>query len=234
MKTQELTGVFLDYAVSLSDDRHIRIVDGVVRRVNEQGITVGGYNPSTNGAFAIPLMEREKISVVWNGTDWCATNGLFGRNGTNNEQVHFQGIGDTIFEAAMRCYVQKMQGDKVSMPPELSCPECGTCNGHGMIGNILETAQCPDCNPFTQHQLEQQAIDVLEDARLWYLQRAECPDSNPFTQHQLEQQDIEILQTLYMIQYAINPDRVNRMIDILEDRLKDVLYKDDNGSKIDE
>ena len=109
MKTSELTGAALDWAVAKcegvlhGDDLDI----GFIRE--------GGYSPSTNWAQGGPVIEREGIDI-WTGTrgGWTAT--LL----TDLEEDEVvQGWGDTCLIAAMRCYVASKLGDEVEIPEEL-------------------------------------------------------------------------------------------------------------------
>ena len=112
MKTSELTGLQLDYAVALiegqvkygaEDFREQR------RHTTEHGEYV--YRYSTSWAQGGPIIEREAISVCTQLTrfDWQA--------------IDFHGyitqFGPTPLIAAMRCYVQSELGNEVDIPEEL-------------------------------------------------------------------------------------------------------------------
>ena len=105
MKTSELTGAALDWAVAKCE----RVIGGDDLDVGF--ILERGYAPSTNWAQGGAIIEREGISLYlysdseWNahsgGKEYCAT---------------------TPLEAAMHCYVASKLGDEVEVPEELlSC-----------------------------------------------------------------------------------------------------------------
>jgi hypothetical protein len=95
MKTAELTGAALDWAVQVVD----------------------AYMPSTDWAQGGAIIERELIDTltVEGGTDgWQANKYL------PDEIV--TAYGETPLVAAMRCYVASKLGDEVGVPEELlSC-----------------------------------------------------------------------------------------------------------------
>ena len=98
MKTSELTGAALDWAVAKCE--------GVI---NGDDLDIGfilerGYTPSTDWAQGGPIIERELIELQYNG-EWKATN-----------QLLDYGSGTTPLVAAMRCYVASKLGDEVNVP----------------------------------------------------------------------------------------------------------------------
>jgi hypothetical protein len=96
MKTSELTGAALDWAVAKCED--VYCFDG-------------SYIPSTNWAQGGPIIEREGIS--WhcgNKASWHA----YGYGSADNIS------GPTPLIAAMRCYVASKLGDDVDIPEELT------------------------------------------------------------------------------------------------------------------
>ncbi len=106
MKTSQLTGVNLDWAVALCDD----IVD---KWFDSGHLTVNGeiYSPSTDWSQGGPIIERECIDLhCVNDSFWradCSTSGgLIMQN------------GPTPLIAAMRCYVASILGDEVNVPEE--------------------------------------------------------------------------------------------------------------------
>lgn len=98
MKTAELTGSALDWAVS--------VAKGLSWKLH-------GHIPfSTDWAQGGAIIERECIDLQYQGgeTDvWAAD--MF-----NADSMVY---GDTPLEAAMRCYVANKLGDEVEMPTEL-------------------------------------------------------------------------------------------------------------------
>lgn len=112
MKTAELTGAALDWAVAKCWGE-VALVNG------EPWLVTGGlryvqqrpFNPSTNWAQGGPIIERERIATRENADspEWYAckrwdSNGKFGK---------------TLLIAAMRCYVASKLGDEVEIPAEL-------------------------------------------------------------------------------------------------------------------
>lgn len=122
VKTSELIGKALDYAVAICKGKGIDLED-----VNDPWITVDGiadiplhaYNPSQDWAIAGPIIEREWLDV----TPWP--------NESREEmrwhcQQHDSGgdcaqYGSTPLTAAMRCYVASKLGDEVEIPDALRC-----------------------------------------------------------------------------------------------------------------
>jgi hypothetical protein len=107
MKTSELTGVALDWAVAKCEGA----INGDDLDIGF--ILEGGYSPSTDWAQGGPIIEREEISVNWASGQWQAH--------TANDQDEYEQIeyGPTPLIAAMRCYVASKLGDDVVVPEEL-------------------------------------------------------------------------------------------------------------------
>lgn len=119
IKTSELTGPALDWAVSKCQGDEISIRNGCL------WVPTECY--STDWAHGGPIIEREELSVeplyTAGGLDcWVA----FGHNlrydahgnyiqGSDNRQY-----GPTSLVAAMRCFVASKLGDTVEIPKELS------------------------------------------------------------------------------------------------------------------
>ena len=112
MKTSELTGAALDWAVAKCAGYRLDLVP-------EES-----YTPSTDWAQGGPIIEREKFTVMYdddwkydptdpedNGERWMADNGDSYYNPTQ--------YGATPLIAAMRCYVASKLGEDVSIPEEL-------------------------------------------------------------------------------------------------------------------
>jgi len=99
MRTNELTGVALDWAVAKCE--------GVI---NGDDLDIGfilerGYIPATDWAQGGAIIERERIAMfIEYPNDWCATDG--------NRRM----AGETPLIAAMRCYVASKLGDEVQLP----------------------------------------------------------------------------------------------------------------------
>ena len=100
MKTSELTGQALDWAVAKC------VGDGVAE------FTAAGwrFNPSTNWSQGGPIIEREKVELFMRDEKWFA----YSSNSTPEDFY-----GETPLIAAMRCYVASKLGDEVEIPKEL-------------------------------------------------------------------------------------------------------------------
>ena len=107
MKTSELTGAALDWAVAKcdqewsDDDALLWVQDDEYR-----------YAPSTDWAQGGPIIEREKIATDPDADDgqWAAS--------TRDAPCYW--VGPTPLIAAMRCYVASKLGDEVDVPEELT------------------------------------------------------------------------------------------------------------------
>jgi hypothetical protein len=113
MKTSELTGAALDWAVAKcdqewsDDDALLWVQDDEYR-----------YAPSTDWAQGGPIIEREDISVnrefASGKIEWAAWTPAPIR-----DDAEAFGYGPTPLIAAMRCYVASKLGDEVEVPKEL-------------------------------------------------------------------------------------------------------------------
>lgn len=111
MKTSELTGAALDWAVAKCEGEDY----SPVITYNGIGQEFPATNYSTDWAQGGPIIEREKISVeIKPHGYWMAS---FQYNYPDNKE--FLTLGDTPLIAAMRCYVASKLGDEVEIPKEL-------------------------------------------------------------------------------------------------------------------
>ena len=101
MKTDELTGAALDWAVAMADGVKVIVLD-------KQIVWPEDYEPSTRWAVGGPIIEREKIATAWHITRWVAWRGVI------------EHPGPTPLIAAMRCYVAAKLGDDIAIPEELN------------------------------------------------------------------------------------------------------------------
>jgi hypothetical protein len=126
MKTAELTGPALDWAVAKCEQGGAAYVNTHSRgRVLiladdihpwSRGDT---WKPSTDWAQGGPIIEREEISLyheipamrdsIWQARPSLSAKGAGGR----------WGIGPTPLIAAMRCYVASKLGEEIDIPEEL-------------------------------------------------------------------------------------------------------------------
>jgi hypothetical protein len=119
MKTSELTGVALDWAVAKCEGATDFESDGITLGFKLDGIlkvlAAGwapsmSYHPSTNWAQGGPIIERERLCVYDLGGDaWGSDDNLASRSS-----------GPTVLIAAMRCYVASKLGDEIEIPEELT------------------------------------------------------------------------------------------------------------------
>jgi len=113
MKTSELKGAALDWAVAKADGLEFIVINGGVFIPDEDGVDEPyQYRPSTVWDDGGPIIDRENISVWARGNEWAAE--TFTPNHQGDEQE-----GPTILIAAMRCFVASQLGDEVSIPEEL-------------------------------------------------------------------------------------------------------------------
>jgi hypothetical protein len=103
MKTSELTGAALDWAVAKCE--------GVLMRWERSTHDEAPleYSPSTDWAQGGPIIEREGLTITHQQNQWAAQ--------TDDDLFEF---GPTPLIAAMRCYVASKLGDEVELPEELS------------------------------------------------------------------------------------------------------------------
>ena len=108
MKTSELSGAALDWAVAMAE--------------NWAGADFEVKPYSTDWAQGGPIIEREMIQI----TPHCMVNPLHGwaasyRSFDEDDDVYalFRKRGRTPLIAAMRCYVANKLGDTVEIPEEL-------------------------------------------------------------------------------------------------------------------
>jgi hypothetical protein len=106
MKTDELTGAALDWAVAKCEGEDY----SAVRTTNGIGMEFEATNYSTNWAQGGPIIEREGISVreIFTGF-WAAAVEAGAR----------EHEGPTPLIAAMRCFVASKLGDNIDIPEEL-------------------------------------------------------------------------------------------------------------------
>ena len=105
MKTSELTGAALDWAVAKCE--------GVLMRWERSTHDEAPleYSPSTDWAQGGVIIEREKIEVFIRDEKWFAYSSL-----SKPEDFY----GETPLIAAMRCYVASELGDEVEIPEEFA------------------------------------------------------------------------------------------------------------------
>lgn len=113
MKTSELTGAALDWAVAgcLGFET---LSDGISWIIDDRGRYKQLPKYSTDWAQGGPIIEREIAKIErFSDSLWEAT--AFTKNAQD-----FVKDGPTPLIAAMRCYVASKLGDEVELPEELS------------------------------------------------------------------------------------------------------------------
>jgi len=110
MKTSELTGAALDWAVAKCE--------GVETKKYKEspslffGKGFDKWRPSTDWSQGGPIIERERIT-------WTGQSSVIRKNLGNHKWTNFEEFGPTPLIAAMRCYVASKLGDEVDVPEEL-------------------------------------------------------------------------------------------------------------------
>ena len=111
MKTSELTGAALDWAVAKCEGIRLGLWKYLCTS-NRRGM---GYRYSTDWSRGGPIIEREGIEL-------CRL-----KDGEWRGQLYEEGIdkihreyGATPLIAAMRCYVASKMGDDIELPEELT------------------------------------------------------------------------------------------------------------------
>jgi len=113
MKTSELTGAALDWAVAKCKGKKVAVCKN--RRLWEwrgHGETWGDEVNYLTWNRGGPIIERERLSVVCQQGHppfWSA----------GCPRAVYKGYGPTPLVAAMRCYVASKLGDEVDVPEEL-------------------------------------------------------------------------------------------------------------------
>lgn len=127
IKTSELTGAALDWAVAKCEGYDYEVSDGAVLTGSSVLIQDGDYagchtdelyEPSTNWAQAGKLIEQEEIELGLSAPD---TGGWFScmNNDIHSTEMLYYATGPTPLIAAMRCYCCAKLGDEIDIPEEL-------------------------------------------------------------------------------------------------------------------
>jgi hypothetical protein len=135
MKTSELTGAALDWAVAKCDGRDIEFDDPHDPWLTRDGIAdqpLHSYTPSTDWAQGGPILGREGIEVRKGNPLYFPKGNEKGdyyedlwvaRKTQEHLPPGMRGVyekwGTTPLIAAMRCYVTSKLGDEVEIPEEL-------------------------------------------------------------------------------------------------------------------
>lgn len=119
MKTANLTGPALDWAVAKCEGRGIEFDDPRDPWLTRDGISdqpLHSYTPSTDWSQGGPIIEREGMLIEFHGDHWSAT--MWWDDGDSANEVKQK--GPTPLIAAMRCYVAAKLSDEVDLPDELA------------------------------------------------------------------------------------------------------------------
>ena len=117
MKTSELQGAALDWAVAKADQpvySDKALIAAVKGGSNGIGMEFEPFTPSTNWAQGGSIIEREGITVGPYFSRFFAA-----RKGAIDNDWQIDEEGPTPLIAAMRCYVASKLGDEVVLPEEL-------------------------------------------------------------------------------------------------------------------
>lgn len=114
MKTQDLIGPALDWAVAECEQYH-----PIAHEYSKTAMARREWRPSIDWAQGGPIIERERISAMETDAgsgDWEAFIWL-------SPDMHMPLIqeGPTPLIAAMRCYVASVLGDTVEIPEAIAC-----------------------------------------------------------------------------------------------------------------
>lgn len=112
MKTSELIGAALDWAVAKCEGHEVQI-NGQKIECSHPGQWLFTAHFSTNWAQGGPIIERENICLRGEKPGFTAW--------VHQSRATIQG-GSTQLIAAMRCYVASKLGDEVDIPEELRVP----------------------------------------------------------------------------------------------------------------
>lgn len=122
MKTAELTGTALDWAVAKCAGWTNNFCDAschCLQHRNPEGVCKGLPRFSTDWSEGGPIIERAEIGTQRNapcssGREWEASPSITAKGAGGK-----YGYGPTPLIAAMRCYVASKLGDEVDIPEEL-------------------------------------------------------------------------------------------------------------------
>ena len=110
MKTNELTGAALDWAVAKAEGNVQLQYDSREGLIIKNILGWFPYRPSVAWQQGGPIIERAEIELIPKGGYWDA---FF------SPHDHIPYEGETLLIAAMRCYVASKLGDEVEIPEEL-------------------------------------------------------------------------------------------------------------------
>jgi hypothetical protein len=119
MKTSELTGAALDWAVAKCEGHNVFIKHAPLQVMyppkGKRSFYI--YTPSTNWAQGGPIIEREGIALEQGQGAWDAELEFLPDDDTHYR--YGKAFGPTPLIAAMRCFVASKLGDEIEIPEEL-------------------------------------------------------------------------------------------------------------------
>lgn len=116
VKTSELIGPTLDYAVAKCEGHQVALSTGTKLVIIKRNDVVDYFHPSTNWGWGGPISEREGVeSWLYRRTGtWVAQLPIGGAQ----SDTRAIGYGPTELIAKMRCIVLDKFGDEVEVPDE--------------------------------------------------------------------------------------------------------------------
>ena len=121
MKTSELTGAALDWAVAKCEqvDEYILYESFLTRYEDDECEEGVDYHYSTDWAQGGPIIEREGIVVdIRKEHGWVAAREFWYLQDAADHDLC--STGPTYLIAAMRCFVASKMGDEIDLPKELT------------------------------------------------------------------------------------------------------------------
>ena len=121
IKTQDLIGPALDWAVALCKGKGIEFEDPSDPWLTVDGIAdqpLHSYTPSLDWHQGGPIIEREKLELrpgLYHSELWTC----WGQTQHGHRRSEQGKTGPTPLIAAMRCYVASKLGDEVEIPDTL-------------------------------------------------------------------------------------------------------------------
>ena len=118
IKTSELDGAELDYAVAKCEEWEIEFEDGPLYFRGDYFHDGDPCKPSTNWGQGGPIIDREGINIRFI-TPNASTPQCWAYISRESDDFNVEGWGYSPLVAAMRCYVASKLGEEVEVPDEL-------------------------------------------------------------------------------------------------------------------
>ncbi len=118
MKTADLIGPALDWAVAKCEKEAVVFARGAVRYKPGQFSDEAAYTPSTDWTQGGLVIDREDIALG-HGNHGEAPEHRFSASKLGTQPWAVMAEGPSKLIAAMRCYVASKRGDEVDVPQEL-------------------------------------------------------------------------------------------------------------------